>query len=483
MKLYLINEEMIMKKYLIPVTLTLLVLVSLLLFLISFRGYDNRSEADKLENREFRVVPADEKNFRDFVNRLESRNFNNYYSYDTSITTDVKWGRSPTPVTLETTTYKGKTTTGDTHLTVERYSKTNVQVMGIDEGDIVKTDGRYIYFSPEDEVRIMYHKYPYWRAGTTYIVEVFPPESAGIVGNISNGGILYLYNDTLIIIEGDRILSYNVADPKDPKLKWKMDINGSYVDSRLYNGKLYLVVLKGDITYPLPWGNMEIKNYYIPILPPTVSHNFEGSYIVSAVDVDSGNISNVVALPGSGSTVVYMSENRIYLAYHLEPNIERMYLQFIEKNLDKYFPEDIRDLLRHIINSQYFSDEAKFLEVNKVINNYLKTLKREDALNLMNTIEKDFNKYLEEHWEDFEKTGLVGIDIDTFDVNSGSVPGRLINSYAMDEYRGYLRVATTIGDYWKYRDRSTNNIYVLKDLEVYGKLTGLAKGEDRKSVV
>ena len=456
-----------MKRYLIPF---------LLLLLVSLTGCFQKSEIDKLEGREFKVVPADEKSLRDFVSRLKSRDFNRFYTYDAPIVADVKWGISSTPVTLETTAYREKTATEDTHITVERYSKTNVQVMGIDEGDIVKTEGRYIYFSPEAEVRIMYYKYPYW-TGTTHIIEAFPPESAGIVGNISHGGILYLYNDTLIIIERDRVLNYNVTTPKDPKLKWKMDINGTYVDSRLYNGKLYLVVLKGDIEYPLPWRDIKIRNYYLPVLPPTVSHNFEGSYIVSAIDVEDGNISNVVALPGSGNTVVYMSENRIYLAYHLEPNIERIYLQFIDENLNKYFPEDIRDLLKNIINSQYFGDEAKFLEVNRVISNYLKTLKREDALNLMNTMEKDFNKYLEEHWEDFEKTGIVGIDIDTFDVKSGSVPGRLINSYAMDEYKGYLRVATTIGDYWQYRDRSTNNIYVLKDLEVYGKLTGLSKGK------
>ncbi|MBW9220855.1 beta-propeller domain-containing protein, partial [Methanothermococcus sp. SCGC AD-155-M21] len=42
--------------------------------------------------------------------------------------------------------------TGDTmsnEMTIDRHSKTNVQVEGIDEGDILKTDGNYIYYSPE----------------------------------------------------------------------------------------------------------------------------------------------------------------------------------------------------------------------------------------------------------------------------------------------------------------------------------------------
>ena len=437
----------------------LFLIMVLLLFL---SGCLQRWEMEKVE--EFKVVKADEKNFRYFVTRLESGG----YSYTPFL--NIK--KSPTPLTLESPASKG-----ETPIVIERYSKTNVQVEGIDEGDIVKTDGRYIYFSPEADVKIMYHVYPSpWRR-KTYIVEAFPPASAEVVGNISHGGILYLYNDTLIVIEGDKILGYNVSSPRNPRLKWKMDIEGTYVDSRLYSGKLYLVVRKEEIKYPLPWRDMKIKDYYLPILPPTVSYNFEGSYIVSSVDLDSGNISKVVALPGSRNTVVYMSENKIYLAYYLGPNIKRLYLNFIEENLERYFPEDVRNTLRHVIDSKYFSDDAKFLEVNRIVDNYLRTLNREEALNLRNTMEKDFQDYLEEHWEELEKTGIVGIDVDTFQVKSGSVPGRLINSYAMDEYRGYLRVATTVGDFWGYRDRSTNNIYVLKDLKVYGKLTGLARGE------
>nr|WP_052293960.1 beta-propeller domain-containing protein [Methanothermococcus okinawensis] len=70
------------------------------------------------------------------------------------------------------------------------------------------------------------------------------------------------------------------------------------------------------------------------------------------------------------------------------------------------------------------------------------------------------------------------ININTFEVKSGSVPGRLINQFAMDEYNGNLRVATTIGNYWKFRDRTTNNIYILdNELNIKGKLTNIEKGE------
>ena len=140
-----------MKKYLIS-------FITILIFLLSLSGCFQKPGIDKLEDREFKVVPADENNFKDFVRRLDSGRYSNFYNYNIPITAD----RSYASVTLETTTYKEKTITEEAHVTVERYSKTNVQVIGIDEGDIVKTDGRYIYFSPESDVRIMYYKYPYW---------------------------------------------------------------------------------------------------------------------------------------------------------------------------------------------------------------------------------------------------------------------------------------------------------------------------------
>ncbi|MEE9224067.1 MAG: beta-propeller domain-containing protein, partial [Thermoplasmata archaeon] len=61
-------------------------------------------------------------------------------------------------------------------------------------------------------------------------------------------------------------------------------------------------------------------------------------------------------------------------------------------------------------------------------------------------------------------------------VASGIVPGRILNQFSMDEHKGYFRIATTTGGWW--RDESKNNVYVMnKDMETVGKLEGLAPGE------
>ncbi|MFG3685021.1 beta-propeller domain-containing protein [Micromonospora sp. NPDC047740] len=64
---------------------------------------------------------------------------------------------------------------------------------------------------------------------------------------------------------------------------------------------------------------------------------------------------------------------------------------------------------------------------------------------------------------------------------AATVPGWLINQYAMSEWDGHLRVATTNGRTWGDKPDSTSSVYVLRTdgttLTQVGKVTGLGKGE------
>ncbi|MFB6394026.1 beta-propeller domain-containing protein [Polymorphospora lycopeni] len=66
-------------------------------------------------------------------------------------------------------------------------------------------------------------------------------------------------------------------------------------------------------------------------------------------------------------------------------------------------------------------------------------------------------------------------------VTATSVPGWLINQYAMSEWNGHLRVATTSGRDWGARPKSTSSVYVLRadggTLRETGRVTGLGPGE------
>ncbi|MGK5520006.1 beta-propeller domain-containing protein [Micromonospora sp. URMC 107] len=66
-------------------------------------------------------------------------------------------------------------------------------------------------------------------------------------------------------------------------------------------------------------------------------------------------------------------------------------------------------------------------------------------------------------------------------VASGAVPGSLVNQYALSEWQGHLRVATTTGDAWGSRPTSESAVYVLRPdgdtLARTGAVTGLGPGE------
>src|SRR5207247_4143430 len=56
--------------------------------------------------------------------------------------------------------------------------------------------------------------------------------------------------------------------------------------------------------------------------------------------------------------------------------------------------------------------------------------------------------------------------------------GTILNQYSMDEAGGYLRVATTLGQWTPEGSRTSAAVYVFDDLlNPVGSLTGLAEGE------
>ena len=141
---------------------------------------------------------------------------------------------------------------------VDRVSQTNVQVEGIDEPDIVKTDGKQIYLSSEN----LYYPMPVLRSapegidlleeesimpvppqGKTEILEAFPPESLTKIGTISRNGNLLLSKNILVIISNDTVTGYDVSDPSSPNEKWtmKLENNNSIVTARLHNETLYFI--------------------------------------------------------------------------------------------------------------------------------------------------------------------------------------------------------------------------------------------------
>jgi hypothetical protein len=88
-------------------------------------------------------------------------------------------------------------------------------------------------------------------------------------------------------------------------------------------------------------------------------------------------------------------------------------------------------------------------------------------------------------WSDDYETDLHAFAIApgtrTEYVASGSVPGSLLNQFSLDEYQGYLRAITTDGSPWDDRNQSETSLVVLQEqgdrLVPVGEVGGIGKGE------
>ncbi len=360
--------------------------------------------------------------------------------------------------------------TGD----VLRYSRTNVQVEGIDEPDIVKTDGKKIYISRMFKVYLP----EYEPRGGISIVSAFPPENMSVQAEISDYGQLLLYKDVLIVFKYSEIKAYSTETAKE---LWKAELNGSLVDTRLYDGKVFVVV-RDNIIFPSPCPIRPVKVngevYTVAcsdIYHPTIPVVTDSTYTILIMDPESGKVEKHVSFVGSaGSSVVYMSKNAIYVTYNSFTDPAKLAYLFVKENSD-LFPEWVLNKIERLM-SYDISNRAKSVEVSVIIDQYLASLSREERLKVENEYWNRWTDFREKHAREIELTYIAKFGLDLKPEGLGKVPGRLLNQFSLDEYEGYLRVATTVGG-------KENDLYILdSNLDVVGSIQGFGLDERIYSV-
>ena len=121
------------------------------------------------------------------------------------------------------------------------FSGTNIQVEGVDEADIVKTDGEYIYVIAGQKV---------------VIVKAYPVEEAAVLSRITVNGTLeqlFINSEKLVIIYTDNSWTepttfariYDVSERGNPLLKREIAVDGFYFSSRMIGDYAYVVTRKG----------------------------------------------------------------------------------------------------------------------------------------------------------------------------------------------------------------------------------------------
>ncbi len=392
---------------------------------------------------------------------------------------------------------------------LERVSETNVQVEAIDEPDIVKTDGETIYYSPEDyygpifldeaipigdpEVAEDALKESYIMpevSSATKVVTAFPPEDLASLPDIENYGELLLYEDTLLIFGLTKVYAFDVSDPASPEKLWTMEYSdtGGLTAARLYNGTLYLITQTYVDAYdPCPMNLMTIGEETLTvdctdIYHPPYSAPVDVTYNVAKIDPRNGEIKDNVSIVGSTFTsIVYMSEDNIYLTYFYPGDMISYVYGFMKENED-LFPKALVDKVKKLPNMD-ISDAAKLTELTTILEEYSRSLSSDEQLKLENDLYDRFENYANEHLGELENTGIVKIGNENLTPDaSGTIPGELLNQFSLDEYQGNLRAATTLGGGsvmgFGSSTESKNEVYVLdKDLKELGKITDLGLDE------
>ncbi len=323
------------------------------------------------------------------------------------------------------------------------HSDTNIQVQGVDEADIVKTDGSFIYQATDQKLKI---------------TKAEPVEKMQVVSELKYTDFspyqLFLDGDQLVVIgtfwdekmyagssdskvagemimpmyDSTKAIIYDISDRSNPVVQKTITLEGNYVSSRKIDNHVYLITNKyadywilrerpeADLrprfsdTQGEEEGEMEEVPYKdIRYFPDSTEDNF---MTIATLDLNQPQEdASITTYVGSGDQI-YMSKENLYVAV---PNYG-------------YAP----------------------------------------------------------NWANTESTEVYKFAVDGMNVEfraNGAIPGHLLNQFSMDEYKGHFRVAATKGQTWDENSPSSNHLFILDEgMNVVSSVEDLARGERIYSV-
>jgi inhibitor of cysteine peptidase len=339
------------------------------------------------------------------------------------------------------------------------YSDTNVQVAGVDEADIVKTDGKYIYVMARNSI---------------YIAQAYPVESARVLAHVSIPG----FSPQELFMEGDRLMVFGAssASPDDP--------TGT-----------------GQPGYPAPT-EPGIARSGVAIMPYPIRGNLVSIRLYDIKDRSNPTLLKSVDIEGNYLTSRKIGSD-VYFVVNSYPSFTTPQPMAID--IIPGYRENMGDA-KPSVN---LTPIAKYSEIGYIPPRQaasfitVASLSMRDAAREMgktvvvgsgeNIFASLDNLYIAQtSWPVFDNLGRPVNDmvqstvITKFKLSGGAVTyaatgkvkGDILNQFAMDEYDGYFRIATTISGYVNNRDTSTNNVYVLDGaLKATGALEDVAPGE------
>jgi uncharacterized secreted protein with C-terminal beta-propeller domain len=380
------------------------------------------------------------------------------------------------------------------------YSTTNVQVENVDEPDYLKNDSKYVYIVSQN---------------TLSIIDAYPAESSKLILKIALDiesqyiQNMFLNDDRLVIFyngqSDDEIIpqfdfvprrSYSsvthalivdVSDKENPTILKDYSIDGHFRDARMIGDYAYFVT-NSNIDYQHPRLPIIMEDS-IRIMTPEAFYfdnveQFSNFNTLTAIDIFGDKINSETFLMGYSGTF-YVSEDNFYLTYQ-----QSMPHGFYENSSrDRFFdvvvpllPNDIQEEIKSIQNDSSMNSSAQWVKISELMQKSYNGMDKKYKEELFEKIREALNEYDAKIQEETRKTIIhkISIDEDKIEyVAKGTVPGRLLNQFSMDESGDRFRVATTIEHYIQHQGTvRTNAVYVLDEqLNIVGGLDGIAPDE------
>ncbi len=433
------------------------------------------------------------------------------------------------------------TDTSSTSTTTTDYSTTNNQVQGVEEGDMVQTDGHYIYLLSGRNIQIIDAS----TADQTHEI------SSITLPNGVYGSALYIDGDRMTVVsthydsapdrgeygdlfgwysyfgttETTDVTVYDVADRTSPQMLSQTELDGYCNGSRDINGQIYLVtgntLISPEPEYQITTQREEVAT---PGMVTTDTSNDNFVEVPAPSWDDMGCVS-----PDDPQPMRLISTYVVQVANHLpdgygvfsatahrtiesadayRARLEALPVEsFLPQStttdaagqtvasgavvgIDRLYAQSKPDLqasIFSVVKIDAIGEAAAPQDSLMIMGQSGQVYMTQKSLYIAaSTYERVSNIDTSSTWSPWfsqwqVRTDIykISLDADRLEfVAAGQVPGDLHDQFSMDEYDGRLRIVTTTG---QWTGTSASHLFVLEPqgptLEIVGVLTGMGIGE------
>lgn len=393
--------------------------------------------------------------------------------------------------------------TGDNSAKGDSYSQTNTQVAGVDESDIVKTDGKYIY-QVRGNVVTIFEAYP---ADQLKVVTSLTFTDEGFMPNE-----LYLDGDHLVVIGRSQLLvPESEFDPETDIKVYPIGETTTGVNPDAPTGAPTPADPPPAVDLPAADGGKSVDpvaptepvptppdskppvepgaDEPIDVMPPDApsmmprwpGYWYNGTTKVVIFDIsDMSNVTKIREVEVDGDYLTSRKiDGRLFIIANRYPNwwgpiiLPQVRDSVVGEDFVTIDPADIRYFPGQnagsylLIGSLDLNDDS----TGTVVEAFLGA--GDNIYMSLDNLYVAVPSYTSETYgTTVYRFGIEGTEV-TY-AAKGTVPGNVLNQFSMDQHAGHFRIATTS---WG-RDRTANNLYVLDmSMNTVGRIEDIAPGE------